>query len=79
MWLSSPLPALRRTCNGLALSCHGQREAAFIFSLSRQKKTRSQGAGKSILWEGGGDRCNYIVHARTNKIPVFNIRYMKNL
>jgi hypothetical protein len=27
--------------------------------MRQAKKTRSRGAGKSILWEGGGDRENY--------------------
>jgi hypothetical protein len=43
---------------------------------SRQaKKTRSRGAGKSILWEGGGDRENYTGGAAMLEISISNSQY----
>jgi len=39
---------------------------------ARQKKTRSRGAGKSILWEGGGDRQNYSGGAAMAEISISN-------
>jgi hypothetical protein len=42
---------------------------------ARQKKTRSRGAGKSILWEGGGDRENYTGGPALLEISISNIQY----
>jgi hypothetical protein len=43
--------------------------------MRQAKKTRSRGAGKSILWEGGGDRENYTGGEATVEIPISNIQY----
>ena len=44
-------------------------------NLKKQKKTRSRGAGKSILWEGGGDRENYTGGPALLEISISNIQY----
>jgi len=43
--------------------------------MQQAKKTRSRGAGKSILWEGGGDRENYTGGAAKPEISISNIQY----
>jgi hypothetical protein len=43
--------------------------------MQQAKKTRSRGAGKSILWEGGGDRENYTGREAPPEIPISNIQY----
>jgi hypothetical protein len=43
--------------------------------LDGQKKTRSRGAGKSILWEGGGDRENYTGGGLMLEISISYIQY----
>jgi hypothetical protein len=43
--------------------------------MRQAKKTRSRGAGKSILWEGGGDREDYTGDAAMPEIPISNTQY----
>jgi hypothetical protein len=43
--------------------------------MRQAKKTRSRGAGKSILWEGGGDRENYTGSMEALEISISHIQY----